>query len=217
MTQGEYPYPPDEFDAVDPSVGPRGAHRRPRSRWATVWPYLVALAVSAVLAYVVIGIVWDGRTVPTASGNGTAAATPSPAASASPEPSPAGSPGGTDDDAAAPGAGDDTEPPADPDGAAEPPADGTVPDRATPVVVLNSTSVPGLAAGVAERLQTAGWTSVSSGNFAGGLPASTVRYPSADLEPSARAVADALGIAAVEPGGSAGDRVEVVLEDDFTG
>jgi hypothetical protein len=85
--------------------------------------------------------------------------------------------------------------------------------------VLNSTSVSGLASAAAAELEDAGWTAVSSGNFRGGtLPASTVRYASADLEASARAVATELGITAVELADpDAGEAIEVVLEADFTG
>jgi hypothetical protein len=93
------------------------------------------------------------------------------------------------------------------------------PDLGTPVLVLNSTSVAGLASEAAADLEDAGWTAVSSGNYTGGtLAGSTVRYASADLEASARAVATELGIAAVELDDSdAGDGIEVVLELDFTG
>jgi hypothetical protein len=211
VTKGEYPYPADEFDGVDPSDGPRGVHRRPRGRWATVWPYLAALVASAALAYVVIGFVWTGRGV---------------APSAQPTTEVSESTGATDPEATA-GTAAPTEPeptPAETTAAPEPsatptPAPTAEPDLGTPVLVLNSTSVSGLASAAAAELEDAGWTAVSSGNFRGGtLPASTVRYASADLEASARAVATELGITAVELADpDAGEAIEVVLEADFTG
>jgi LytR cell envelope-related transcriptional attenuator len=204
VTKGEYPYPPDEFDEVD-SAGPRGAHRRPRSRWATMWPYLAALVASAVVAYVVIGVLWDEREAAPTARPGSVVSEPAPADDAGTEP-------GTQEPAGTAPAPTPSAPASE-----EPPA--PEPDLGTPVVVLNSTSVAGLASEAAEELADAGWTAVRSGNFPGGtLPESTVRYAAADLEPSARAVADALGIATVELAGSdATDGIEVVLELDYAG
>ena len=219
VTKGEYPYPPDEFDDVDASDGPRGVHRRPRGWWATSWPYLAALVVSAALAYVVIGLLWDERrAAPLAGASEPAAiAESSPPAAEQPPTEPA-----------APADGEAPADPgttADPTAGVEPPA--AVPnaaptpvptaDLATPVTVLNATGVAGLAAATADRLEDAGWTRVGSGNFTGGtLPGSTVRYPTADLEASARAVATELGITAVELAGpDAVDGIQVVLEGDF--
>ena len=176
MTQGEYPYPADEFDGVDRSAGPRGSHRRPRSAWARYWPYVLVLAVSAVLAFALVGYVWDEREpAPSAQGPGAATAT----------------------DAAAEGTADPgATPSASPQGE---------PDLAAPVSVVNATSVQGLAGEVAERLRDAGWTEVTTGNYAGeDLAASAVRYATPDLEASARAVADELGITTVELAGADG-------------
>ena len=195
MAHGEYSYPADEFDAVDRSAGPRGAHRRPRSTWARLWPYVLVLALSAALAVALVGYVWDEREpAPSAQGSGPAG----------------GAPAGE----AAAGA-------VDPGATASPSPQGE-PDLAAPVSVVNATSVQGLAAEVAQRLRDAGWTEVSTGNYAGeGLATSTVRYGAPELEASARAVADELGITAVEAA-EAGDDVaiegiEVVLEGDFRG
>ena len=175
MTQGEYPYPADEFDAVDRSAGPRGSHRRPRSAWARLWPYALVLALSAVLAFALVGYVWDERE-PAPSAQGPGAATGEPATDAP--------------------AGVGTDPGASPSPLGEP-------DLASPVRVVNATSVRGLAAEVAERLRAAGWTEVSTGNYAGeDLATSTVRYAAPELEASARAVADELGITAVELAGA---------------
>jgi cytoskeletal protein RodZ len=202
VTTGEYPYPPDEFDAVDPSAGPRGAHRRPRSRWATAWPYLAALAVSAVLAFALVGYVWEDR-APTPSAQGTAGQAPQ---GTTPPPSPSD---------AAPEESPRPEPTTDAPTATTP---APAPDLSTPVSVVNSTTVPGLAADAAGQLEAAGWTEVVFGNFTGTLPASTVRYATAEQEGSARAVADTLGIDTVElAADDAVGGIEVVLEADYTG
>jgi hypothetical protein len=205
VTQGEYPYPPDEFDAVDPSTGPRGVHRRPRSRWSTVWPFLVALVVSGALAFAVVALVWDDR---------GPAQTPSTDVAAEPEPE------------QTPTATPTTEPGATGSVTPEPPATTAPPVQTTPppdadldtrVVVFNATTVPGLAGTAAGQLQDAGWSDVATNNYAGApLAASTVRYGSDDLEGSARAVADLLGIDDVELAAAA-DGIEVVLEGDFAG
>lgn len=206
MTQGEYPYPPDEFDAVDPSAGPRGVHRRPRSRWAAVWPFLLAALVSAALAFAVVALVWDERS-PTPATAGTAPEVPASQAPAEPAPS-------------EPAPAVPETPPSDPAPApVETPAPPAEPDLATPVVVYNSTSVPGLAAEAADQLEDAGWSEVAAGNYPGGtLPGSTVFYASAELETSARAVARVLGIDVVDLAESdATEGIEVVLERDFAG
>jgi cytoskeletal protein RodZ len=208
VTKGEYPYPPDEFDAVDPSAGPRGVHRRPRSRWSAVWPFLVALVLSGALAFAVVALVWDERG-PGATPTADVAAEPGAEAT---EPAPT-EPAPTD---TAPPA---TEPPATTPPAETPPPPPPEPDLETPVTVFNSTSVQGLAADAAGQLEDAGWSEVDSGNYPGGtLPASTVFYGTAELEVSARAVAEVLGIDVVELAESdATDGIEVVLERDFAG
>ena len=86
-------------------------------------------------------------------------------------------------------------------------------------MVLNSTSTGGLAGRARDTLEAAGWTNVATGNFSGTLPASTVFYAEDDdeLEASARAVAEELGITNVElDAARATDPITVVLEADFT-
>ena len=203
VTKGEYPYPPDEFDEVEPTAGPRGVHRRPRSRWSRVWPFLVALVVSAALAFAAVELVWDGRRAgPVAEPDDLVVegeATPTESAPATPDPSA-------------------TPTPVEPVPTTTTPPPPPEPDLSTPVTVLNSTSVQGLAAEAAGRLEEAGWTQIDAGNYPGGtLPSSTVFYGSAELAVSARAVAEALGISAVEPPESATTAIEVVLERHFAG
>jgi hypothetical protein len=167
----------------------------------------VALVVSCALAFAVVALVWDDRG-PAATPATDEAAAPETAGTTDPstEPAPAGSTAPEQPATSTP-----VETPV------ETPA--PEPDLATPVTVFNSTSVPGLAADAAEQLEDAGWSEVGSGNYAGGtLSASTVFYGTADLEASARAVAEVLGIDAVELSeDDAPDGIEVVLERDFAG
>jgi hypothetical protein len=56
-----------------------------------------------------------------------------------------------------------------------------------PVVVLNQTTVEGLAARTAEALEEAGWEVLEVGSFPSGVPSTTVYYPT-DLEEAATAM-----------------------------
>ncbi|WNB85277.1 LytR C-terminal domain-containing protein [Cellulomonas sp. ATA003] len=157
--------------------------------------------MAAALALVVVNLVWGERT-PTPSAQGTGVVVGADEAPA--------------DDT---GADDPSSPPvAEPEPTAAP-VPSPEPDLEVPVQVLNATSVVGLAARAAEQLEDAGWTQVSTDNYAGTpVPSSRVTYAAPDLEVSARAVADVLGIeTTVLARGGAADGVVVVLEQDVTG
>jgi len=211
VTRAEYPYPADEFDAVDPSQGPRGSHRAPRSAWSAVWPFLAALAVAVALGLVVVDLVW-GDDAPTPSAQGTSQTL---VPQDTPTPDTATQDGTPEEPATAPTTPAPVVTTTAPAPVEEPPA--PEPDLDAPVSVVNSTSVTGLAARAADRLEDAGWTEVVAGNYRGGtLASSTVLYAGPDLEVSARAVADVLGITAVELAESDdAEGIQVVLERDF--
>jgi len=87
---------------------------------------------------------------------------------------------------------------------------------AVTVVVLNQTTVSGLAAAVAEDLRRAGWQVIGTGNFHGAVPSSTVYYPE-DAERAAEALAsDIPGPDRVRPrfGNLSTSRLTVVLAED---
>jgi hypothetical protein len=172
-----------------------------------VWPFLIALVVSGALAFAVVALVWDDRAPESTTTDVVAAP------EAEETPAPTGEPAPTTTEPEA------TEPPTTPPAVETPPPPAPEPDLGTPVTVFNSTSVQGLAADAAGQLEDAGWSEVESGNYPGGtLPASTVFYGTAELEVSARAVAEVLGIDAVQLAESdATDGIEVVLERDFAG
>lgn len=193
---GDYPYPTDEFDDVEPDAGPRGAHRSRRSRWRTAWPFLLVIVLFPALAYGAVSY-WSSDRGGASAGSAPAAeaATPAPSTTATSSPSGATSP---------------TQTPA-----ATAPA--TVADRGTPVVVFNATPRSGLAADAAKALTTAGWTAATPKNYTGAmLPSSTVLYGAADLADTARAAAKALGITTVKlVQNRAVAGLEVVLEADY--
>lgn len=72
-------------------------------------------------------------------------------------------------------------------------------DMARPVEVYNSTNQSGLASNGADRLEAAGFTDVSSGNWAGEDPAASIVYYStpADIT-TAQLVASTLGLVTVQ-------------------
>jgi len=195
VNKGEYPYPADEFDEVEPDSGPRGVHRTLRSRWSRVWPFLIVIIIFPALAYGAVTY-WSGTGAGIGGGSqagaGTDAATSGATAAQTPSEPPAATPAATQ--------------------APSPTADLT-----TPVVVFNSTSRSGLAAEAVKALKAAGWKSATPQNYAGGtLASSTVLFSAADLEASARAAAAVLGITTVEPAkAGAVTGLQIVLESDF--
>lgn len=88
-------------------------------------------------------------------------------------------------------------------------------DRATPVRILNNSTVAGLAADTASELAGRGWTNTSTGNYAGSIiPNTTVYYGSEPGErEAAEAVAADLGATTAPkiPGLSDGTGVVVVV------
>lgn len=209
MTKGNYPYPEDEFDAAPGPDSPIGVHRAPRTWWSRWWPFVAVLVIVPV---VTVGAVlwtssWDGL-----GGSGTDEALVDV----------------TDDatDAATDAATEGEDAATDPAAEETTPEEAPVEEPAAPVVnyeqavdVLNAANRNGLAADVKEQLETAGFTTVTAGNgSASTADVTTVFYASADLQPTAQAVADALGITTVtESATDAGSGVVVLLRSDFAG
>lgn len=86
-------------------------------------------------------------------------------------------------------------------------------DRATPVRVLNNSTVAGLAADTAAELAGRGWTNTSTGNYAGSIiPSTTVYYGDEPGErEAAEAVAADLGATTAPKIPGLGDGVVVVV------
>lgn len=216
MPKASQEFPPDEFDAVVPSR-PRSPHRAPKSRFRRSLPFIAAIILGPLLAYVVVSAITTGELPalrPSSSASQTqdgGTVTPTPEPDEDDE---------DDEDAQGPSAeepGTETEDePTDEETSEEPAAD---PDLSTRVLVLNSTQTAGLAGRARDNLAAAGWTAVSTGNHSGALPGSTVFYAEDDpvLLATARAVAEQLGIELVElDPEQATEPITVVLERDFT-
>ncbi|MBC3763156.1 LytR C-terminal domain-containing protein [Quadrisphaera oryzae] len=190
------PYPRDDFDAVTPPRdGRRGAHRAAPARPGGVLaPVVVALVVAASVG---VGVVAYSTLGNPASASGAGAA----AAAAGTEPSAA-----AQDPSA--GAGAASAPAASPAGSPSASSSASAGAKA-PVVVLNGTSTSGLAAKEAAKVRAQGWQVASTGNASAAQrsahAATTVLYPSAQLEGSAKALAAAIGAtAALDPSAQAG-------------
>ncbi|NTW41831.1 MAG: LytR family transcriptional regulator [Cellulomonadaceae bacterium] len=204
MKPGEYPYPADEFDAAAASAGPRGVHRTPRSRWSRWWPFLLVLVLFPALAYGAVTILSGTGNLPGATGTTSSAADT----------------GTTDESTATDEATTPAEPPATESAApvvTPTPEPAPVADLTRAVEVLNSTQISGLAGGARDRVEAAGFTNVTTGNFTGTDPdASIVYYTAAADITTAQAVAAALGLTAVqESADDAPDGIVVVLASDY--
>ena len=199
MRSGDYPFPADEFDAAARAGGPRGVHRVTRTRWSRWWPFLVVLLVFPALAYA--GVTWLSDW-PGLGGNDqsdTGAAPSDQATDATGNPTETAAPEAT------------VEPTVEPPPA--PPA-----DVARTVVVSNATTTSGLAGNGRDRLETAGFTSVTTDNWDAPDPAASVVYYQlpADIT-TAQLVASTLGIATVQESAElAPDGIVVVLAGDYT-
>ena len=199
MRSGAYPFPADEFDAAARAGGPRGVHRATRTRWSRWWPFLVVLLVFPALAYA--GVTWLSDW-PGLGGNDqsdTGAAPSDQATDATGNPTETAAPEAT------------VEPTVEPPPA--PPA-----DVARTVLVSNATTTSGLAGNGRDRLETAGFTSVTTDNWDAPDSAASVVYYQlpADIT-TAQLVASTLGIATVQESAElAPDGIVVVLAGDYT-
>jgi LytR cell envelope-related transcriptional attenuator len=182
------------------AVARPGSHRATRSRYAVVGPVLVvAVAVFAVgvgiygwltaadapqaLPPVIPAVSTPTPTpTPTPSDTVTPSPTPTPSASKTPKPTPT-------------------------------PSKTTTPvSRTTPVVVLNQTSITGLAATTGAMLERKGWQVVGVGNWRGDVSETTIYYP-VGRQAQAEQLAKDLGADRVRPraSGMRTDRLTVIL------
>ena len=200
MSKTEYPFPEDEFDAAGHGRVPEGVHRMPTPRWRALLPFLVVLLIAPALAYA--GVSYLASLGSETVGPGVS---PAPSSDVVGQ-APAGQ-GRTEE----PDATDEESPEPTPEPTPEAPAVA----RDVPVLALNGTTTPGLAAAAVERLQSDGFTSLTVGNARSRVPArSTVYYHDATMAESARQVAAVLGIGQVVENASATPHIAVVLRRD---
>jgi hypothetical protein len=82
-----------------------------------------------------------------------------------------------------------------------------------PLSIFNTTSISGLAASVAQKAESKGWTVHGTGNWNGNVPTTTVYYP-AGMADAAKVLAHDLGIDRVvsaKAGGISIVRLSVIL------
>lgn len=182
-------YPTDEFDDL-PDDGPIGVHRKPRSPWQTVLPFLVVLLVVPLLAWGATALI-KGRDItvevpPVAEQSGSqseqsgAAVTP---VAPLPEEGPSAAP-------------DDPNEAKDPEVEQQPTE--TPANMAASIAVLNASGIEGLAGQDQARLAEAGFTGAWADNAAdSGWAQNTVYYRDASLQPTAAKVGEVLGIPTV--------------------
>ncbi|PHP53216.1 LytR C-terminal domain-containing protein [Actinomyces ruminis] len=194
-----YDYPDDEFDADADGPVPVGVHRAQVPAWRSWIPLLAILIIVPLLAWGAVGLL--GRH---SGGTGTTATAT------------AAVPADDSADTAATQAGQATaEPTAQP---TEEPTGSA--DFTTGITVHNGTDTTGLATRTGDKLNNAGFTSVtvSQGIYSAAEPAyTTVYYASADQAATAQAVADVLGAGElVESAAEAqSNPIVVVLRSDY--
>ncbi len=193
--------PRDEFDVAGEDM-PVGMHRPQPSKWKSVWPFLVILIVVPLLAWGASSLLTN-RPTPS---NATATPTgQSEAQSAQSTPETTQSAPAEQAESARPESV--TEPESTPS-----PANDPIVDTNVKISVLNGTGRNGLAAQTAEELTAAGFAGATTGNATGWTTQdSTVYYQDPNLEASARAVAEAVGITNVQQSNNIGDSDIVVL------
>ena len=208
MTQ----YPRDEFDQVPESAARQGVHRErlipPRSSGLALkilaGILVLAVGLTAYFLFPRLGLGQASEVTPEISSSAPMPSiTAEDAVSEAPseEPRPSAAPTQSESPGAEPTPGEESTPDEEPTPEDTEPA--AVVDRAQPVAVLNATTVSGLASTAAGRMQADGWNVTQIGNWSGQqLQGSIVLYNGEEQHPTAEALADALGIAAVQ--GNAG-------------
>lgn len=194
-----YDYPDDEFDADADGPVPVGVHRAQVPAWRSWIPLLAILIIVPLLAWGAVGLL--GRHSVGSSSTSTSTAVVSADDSA---------------DAAATQAEQATA-----ESTAQPTEESAgSADFTTGITVHNGTNTTGLATRTGDKLNNAGFTSVtvSQGIYTLEEPANTtVYYASADLAATAQAVADVLGSGEViESAAEAqSNPIVVVLRSDY--
>ena len=193
--------PRDEFDVAGEDM-PVGMHRPQPSKWKSVWPFLVILIVVPLLAWGASSLLTNR---PTSSNTTVATSGQSEAQSAQSTPETTQSAPAEQAESAR------SEPVTEPESTPAP-ANEPIVDTNVKISVLNGTGRNGLAAQTAEELTAAGFAGAATGNATGWrTDVSTVYYQDPNLEASARAVAEAVGITNVQQSNNIGDSDIVVL------
>ncbi len=179
-------YPHDEFDEV-PADGPQGVHRKPKSPWKTVLPFLLVLLIVPLLAWGATALIKGAEkeeivvAEPEASQSEEIPQSDTELVPPLPEEGPTGMPD-------------------DPNEVVEEeiveevaPAEEIYYDAA--VVVLNASGIAGLAGTNADILINAGFVNAWAGNAdSSATPVNTVYYENASYQATAAKIGELLGI-----------------------
>lgn len=204
-------YPRDEFDRVPESSSRQGVHRermeQPKGGGLAIVisAGVIALLIGAAAYFVLPNLNLLGGSQPVATQGAASQATDEPVEAINDDENkqssePSGEPdgGAVPSESASPTEETEESAPAEseaPAESAEPSPEPAAIDKTTGVVVLNSTTVPGLAGNASSRLTAAGWPVTLTGNWAGAPQASSVvLYNGPDQLANAQAIADSLGI-----------------------
>ncbi|MFC7404493.1 LytR C-terminal domain-containing protein [Georgenia alba] len=199
MTTPDEEYPDDEFDAAGRDRSPQGVHRGPRPLWRALLPVLGVVVAALLLAWGAIALLGGGG------GPEPTAGPTSPPASEETTEEP------TDSETTEP-----TDEPTTDEPTTEEPTEEI--DYDTTITVLNGAGVAGLAAQTSDQLSGEGFTDLVPEDYAFEEPTSTtLYYNNAELQPTAEAVAEILGIENVVESSDATVSIAVVLRPDFTG
>ncbi|GAB3527855.1 LytR C-terminal domain-containing protein [Arthrobacter monumenti] len=202
-------YPRDEFDRVPESSSRQGVHRermeQPKGGGLAIVisAGVIALLIGAVAYFVLPNLNLPGGSQPVATQGAASQATDEPVEAINDDENkqssgPSEEPEGGAAPAVSEAPAEETEEPAEseaPSESAEPSPEAAAVDKTTGVVVLNSTTVPGLAGNASSRLTASGWPVTFTGNWAGAPQASSVVfYNGPDQLANAQAIAGSLGI-----------------------
>lgn len=202
-------YEPDEFDEIASQGGPVGVHRAPRPWWTRLLPPLIAAVLAGLVALVIVVVLWNQDIVgPDANATPTVTVTPEP--EPTPEPT-----------VSATSVEPELSPSPEPELSEEEP-EPTQTEEPEPVIiqdaqihVRNGANIQGLAAEQQAVLEAAGYTNLEANNISSSLipgGANVVTYSDERLADTARDVAEALGIDAVDGSGTPGGaEIEVLL------
>jgi len=201
-------YEPDEFDQIASEGGPVGVHRAPQPWWTRVLPPVLAFLIAGLLALGIAMLLWNRDIVgPDPSPTPTVTVTPAPV-EPTPTPEPTDVPETMSPEPVSP------EPDPEPTPTDEPEAEPEI-LRDAQVHIRNGAGVQGLAGEQQSLLEDAGYTNLEANNISSSfIPngENVVMYGEERLADTARDIADALGIAAVDGTGTPGGaEIEVLL------
>lgn len=198
----EAQYPEDEFDRIGKRL-PQGAHRPGQPWWHGFLPFVIAVIVAPLLAWVMLLLINSHPADTSTADVSSKASQPanqsvSSEATQTPHESEAG-----DESPATPESPSTSESPTTPEttgtsadspNAAPQETEGGSVDKSSSVEVFNASGINGLAAGVKAKIVAKGYATVTASNFTGTKPKQNTIYYSANHEAQAKEIQQVLQI-----------------------